>query len=132
MVGVYSFSHFDFFHSLSCCLIYYCIVYNCFPLAAYVVQFPFLILSFIRSGLPIHSISLFPSAFSTLSFVFLFPSPSSSSQFLAPLSPILPLKSHPASKHSSLSFFIVFSPRRLVILISLLYTVIIFHHSLPI
>jgi hypothetical protein len=129
MVGVYSFSHFEFFHSLSCCLIYYCIVYNCFPLAAYVVQFPFLILSFIRSALPIHSISLFPSAFFTLFFVFLFPSPFSSSQFLAPLSPILPLKSPPASKHS---FFIVFSIRRLVILISLLYTVIIFHYSLPI
>jgi hypothetical protein len=53
----------------------------------------------------IHSVSLFPSAFSTLSLEILFPSPLSSSQFLAPLSPILPLKSPPKSIQSSLFFF---------------------------
>jgi hypothetical protein len=69
----------------------------------------------------IHSISLFLSAFSTLSFVFLLSSPFSSSQFLALLSPILPLKSPPTSMHSSLSFFILFSTRLVVVHISLLY-----------
>jgi hypothetical protein len=69
----------------------------------------------------IHSISLFLSAFSTLSFVFLLSSPFSSSQFLAPHSPILPLKSPPTSMHSSIIFFIVFSTRLVVVHISLLY-----------
>jgi hypothetical protein len=76
--------------------------------------------------------SLFASAFSTLSLDFLFPSPLSCSRFLASLSPIHPLKFPPPSMHSSLSSFIVSSTRLAVVFISLLETVIIFHHSLPI
>jgi hypothetical protein len=109
------------------------IVYNCFPPAAYVGHFPFFVPLFV-SVQHFPSIFFYPqhqslhSPFSTLSFVFLFPPPFSSSRFLAPL----PLKSPPTSMHSSLSFFIVFSTRLVVILISLLCTVNIFHHSLPI
>jgi hypothetical protein len=113
------------------------IVYNCFPPAAYVGYFPFFVPLFV---LVQHFPSIFfsplhqplPLCIFHLVFCFSFSTPFSSSRFLAPLSPILPLKSPPTSMHSSLSFFIVFSTRLVVVLISLLYTVNIFHHSLPI
>jgi hypothetical protein len=67
----------------------------------------------------IHSISLFPFALSTLSLDFLFSSLFSSSQFLAPLSPILPLKSPHKRIRSSLFSFIASSTRLLIVFISL-------------
>jgi hypothetical protein len=67
----------------------------------------------------IHSISLFPSAFFTLSLVFLFPSPFSSSQFLARAFPILPLKSPPCP-------FSLCSRPVLLLFSSLYYTPLIF------
>jgi hypothetical protein len=85
-----------------------------------------------RSIPPIHFFRSILSVSSPLHFPpcldFLFPSPLSSSQFLAPLSAILPLKSPPKSIQSSLFSFIASSTRLLVILISLLYIVIILHY----
>jgi hypothetical protein len=79
----------------------------------------------------IYSISFFPSAFSTLSLDFLFPSLLSSSQFLAPLAPILPLKSPSKSIHSSLFSFIFDTSYCCLHFLAIYCHFIIFYHLFP-
>jgi hypothetical protein len=78
-----------------------------------------------------HVLQSIPSVSSPLHFppclwIFFSHLPLLSPQFLAPLSPILPLKSPPKILHSSLFSFIVSSTPLIVVFISLLYIVIIF------
>jgi hypothetical protein len=98
MVRLCSLSYCHFFHSFLFFFVHDSVIYHYFSLATYIGSFPFFVPLFFlfNTSHPfssLHSISLLPSAFfSCLVFQFSFPiHPLLSSQFLAPLSLVLPL-----------------------------------------
>jgi hypothetical protein len=95
---------------------------HCFPPATYIGPFPFFIPLFVPDQhFPSIFFDPFMQSLPALPLDFLFPFPLCSSQFFAPFSPILQLKSLPKSIRSSLFSFIASSTRLLVVFISLLY-----------
>jgi hypothetical protein len=106
----------DFFYSFPCFFVDYSVIYHCFPPASYIGPFPFFVPLFV----PIQYLPsiLFDPLHQSLPLCipYIF-----SSQFLPPLSPILPL-----SIRSSLFPFIACSKRLLVVFISLLHIVHLF------
>jgi hypothetical protein len=128
MARLYFLSYSEFFYSFSSFFVHYSVIYHCFPPTTYIGISSFFVPLFVPVQ---YLLSIFfdPFHHSTLSLDFLFPSPLSSSQFLAPFSPIHPLKSPPKSIQIS---FIASSTLLPVVFISLLYIVIISHHLLSI
>jgi hypothetical protein len=132
MVRLCSLSYSEFFYSFPCFFAHHSVIYHCFPSAAYITPYTFFVplfvpVQYLPSISSIHSISVFPYAFSTLSLDFLFPSPLFSPLFLARLSPILPLMSPPKSIRSSLFSFITSSIRLLLVFIIIAYMDFSFH-----
>jgi hypothetical protein len=134
MVQLYSLSYSKFFYSFPCFFVQYFLIYHCFPHSYLYRSIPLL------RPLPLFVLIQYHSSISCdpflqslpfyvfhLVFGFSFPIPSP----FSPLSPILPLKSPPNSIRSSLFSFIASSTHLLVVFISLMYIVIIFHHLLP-
>jgi hypothetical protein len=119
-----SLSYSEFFYPFPRFFVHYSVIYHCFPSVTYIGPFPlFIPLLVLVQYLPSIFFDPFHQSLPLCSFHLVF-----SSQFLSPLSPILPLKSPPKSIQSSLFSFIASSTRLLVVFISLLYIVIIFHH----
>jgi hypothetical protein len=127
MVRLDSLSYSEFSYSFPCFFVHYFVVrYHCFPPAIHIGPFPFFVPLFDPvQYLPLIFFDPFdqslPLCIFHLVFGFSFPILLSSSQFLSPLSLILPLKFPPKSIQFLLFSFIAASTRLFVVFISLLY-----------